>query len=85
MILTLDGLQLEGLHWYDGQNRQPDPQQRRMAVDTGWDQFIRFRDQVLLSGIPIRRIVTAGSGSFPILAEKGRAQLATQPWYDCPV
>lgn len=79
MILTLEGLHLEGLHWYDGQNRQPDPQQRRIAVETGWDQFIRFRDQVLLSGIPIRRIVTAGSGSFSILAEKGEPNLQLSP------
>ena len=75
MVLTLDGLQLEGLHWYDGQNRQADFQQRRIAVDTCWEQFIRFRDQVLLSGIPVNRIVTAGSGSFSILAEKGEPGL----------
>ena len=71
LVMSLEGVRLEGLHWYDGQNRQPDPYERRMAVNTGWEQFIRFRDQVLLSGIPVRRIVTAGSGSFAILAEKG--------------
>ncbi|MCH2180859.1 MAG: D-TA family PLP-dependent enzyme [Mariniblastus sp.] len=79
LVMTLKGLRLEGLHWYDGQNRQPDLQERRIAVNSGWDQFIRFRDQVLLSGIPIQRIVTAGSGSFPILAEKGEPGLQLSP------
>ena len=79
MMLGLEGLQLRGLHWYDGQNRQADLQQRRLAVDGGWNRFTRFRDQVLMNGIPVHRIVAAGSGSFPILAEKGEPQLQLSP------
>ncbi|MCH2177200.1 MAG: D-TA family PLP-dependent enzyme [Mariniblastus sp.] len=79
MVMGLEGLQLQGLHWYDGQNRHADLQQRRLAVDNGWNRFTLFRDQVLMNGIPIQRIVAAGSGSFPILAEKGEPQLQLSP------
>lgn len=79
MIATSDGLEPDGLHWYDGHNRHSDLSERRIAVLTGWKQLTRFRDQLLLSGLPVPRIVTGGSGSFAILAETGEPDLELSP------
>lgn len=68
-----------GLHWYDGHNRQPDPHERRVATTTGWERFIKFRDHLLMNGFPVPRIVAAGTGSFPILAEQGEPLLQLSP------
>lgn len=79
MILSADGLNVGGLHWYDGHHRQADLQQRTGAVNAGWNQFIKFRDQLLLSGLSVPRIVAAGTGSFPILAEQCEPNLELSP------
>jgi len=79
MLLSMDKIEIDGLHWYDGHNRQTDEYERKIAVDTGWNQFIKFRDQLLMSGLPVKRIVAAGSGSFPILAEKSEPNLILSP------
>lgn len=79
MILSADGLTVGGLHWYDGHHRQPDIDERTALVNAGWDQLVRFRDQLLLSGLEVPRIVTAGTGSFPILAEQVEPNLELSP------
>ena len=79
MIYSSDVIIAGGLHWYDGQNRQSDLLERTGAVNAGWGQLIRFRDQLLLSGLPVPRIVAAGTGSFPILAEHGEPNLELSP------
>ncbi|MDG1873374.1 MAG: D-TA family PLP-dependent enzyme [Mariniblastus sp.] len=79
MILSTEGLELGGLHWYDGHHRQPDLDQRIGNVTAGWNQLIRFRDQLLLNGLKVPRIVTAGTGSFSILAETGEPDLELSP------
>jgi D-serine deaminase-like pyridoxal phosphate-dependent protein len=79
MIACSPGVTTGGLHWYDGHNRQSDLDERSTAVDVGWNQFTQFRDQLLLSGLPVPRIVAAGTGSFPILAEKGEPNLQLSP------
>jgi D-serine deaminase-like pyridoxal phosphate-dependent protein len=57
------------LHWYDGHIRQSDLTERTVACRAGWERLICFRDALLLSGLPVPRIVAAGTGSFPVLAE----------------
>ena len=79
MIYSSGVLTVGGLHWYDGQNRQRDLIERTGAVNAGWDQLIRFRDQLLLSGLPVPRLVAAGTGSFPILADHGEPNLELSP------
>jgi D-serine deaminase-like pyridoxal phosphate-dependent protein len=79
MIFSSDVLNIGGLHWYDGQNRQCDLIERTGVVNAGWDQLIRFRDQLLLSGLPVPRIVAAGTGSFSILADHGEPNLELSP------
>ena len=79
LLLSMDKIEIDGLHWYDGHNRQDDEYERKIAVETGWNQFTKFRDQLLMSGLPVNRIVAAGSGSFPILAEKSEPNLILSP------
>lgn len=79
MILAAEGLNPGGLHWYDGHHRQADLSERTAAVNVGWERLIRFRDQLLLSGLEVPRIVTAGTGSFPILAQHAEPNLELSP------
>lgn len=79
MAMTDDGISFDGLHWYDGHNRQPDLQERTGVANAGWKRLQQFHDQLLLSGISVNRIVAAGIGSFPILAQAPAANLQLSP------
>jgi D-serine deaminase-like pyridoxal phosphate-dependent protein len=79
LIASTSGLRPAGLHWYDGHHRQPDADERRALVLLGWEQCLRFRDKLLMSGLPVPKIVAAGTGSFPILAETGEPNLELSP------
>jgi len=79
LIASTAGLRPAGLHWYDGHHRQPDLDERRTLVLLGWEQCLRFRDKLLMSGLPVPKIVAAGTGSFPILAETGEPNLELSP------
>lgn len=79
LISTTPGLRPGGLHWYDGHQRDPDPRQRRLSVMQGWEQFVGFRDRLLLNGFEVPRIVAAGSGSFAIIAETEEPGLELSP------
>lgn len=79
MLASTPGVEPGGLHWYDGHQRDPDPEIRKGSTLAGWDRFTRFRDQLQMSGIPIPQVVAAGTGSFPILAEVGEPNLQLSP------
>lgn len=79
MIASTPHIELGGLHWYDGHQRDPDFGLRKGSVLAGWDQLTRFRDQLQMTGLPIPKIVAAGTGSFPILAEVGEPNLELSP------
>ena len=79
MANAADGISFDGLHWYDGHNRQPDIQERTAVANAGWNRLQQFHDQLLLSGISINRIVAAGIGSFPILAQVPESKLQLSP------
>lgn len=79
MIATAPGLHAAGLHWYDGHHHQPDLAERKQQVLAGWEQFTRFRDQILLTGLEIPSIVSSGTGSFNILSETGEPNLVVSP------
>lgn len=72
-------IQFDGLHWYDGQNRQADIDQRRGEVLAGWNRLCRFRDSLLMEGLKAPRVIAAGSGSFPILADLDEPDLMLSP------
>lgn len=79
IMASSSGLRADGLHWYDGHHRQADREERRRAVLSGWEQCLAFRDRLCMSGLPVPRIVAAGTGSFPILAECGEPHLELSP------
>ncbi len=79
MVLASENIEAGGLHWYDGHHRQSDRTDRMVAVESNWQQVVKFRDQLLLNGIPVQRIVAGGTGSFPILAELGEPNLELSP------
>ena len=78
-IVSSPGLQLKGLHWYDGHNRQPDLQERRGYVMAGWQRMTEFRNRLLMEGIKVNKVVAAGTGSFPILAQVEEPGLLLSP------
>ena len=79
MICSTPAIVPAGLHWYDGHHRQSDPQDRKTAVENAWLPLTELRDQLLVQGFPIPRVLVAGTGSFPILAEFGEPNLELTP------
>ena len=79
MAMTSPGITLDGLHWYDGHNRSPENAERIGVAVADWRKLQSFKDQLLLSGIPINRVVAAGIGSFPVLAETASMNLQLSP------
>ena len=78
-ITSSVNLQFEGLHWYDGHHRQPDPISRRGHVMAGWERCIAFRNRLLMEGMEVKRVVAGGTGSFPILAHCDEPGLQLSP------
>ncbi|MEQ8855353.1 D-TA family PLP-dependent enzyme [Gimesia sp.] len=68
LIANTPGLIPAGLHVYDGQNHQVDFHEREVAVKEVWHHVSRLRDQLLLEGLKVPRIVAGATGSFPIFA-----------------
>ncbi len=62
------GLRADGLHLYDGHQRQQDLGERRAAVDVEWQKVAAFRDELVESGHPVPRIVCGGTPTFPVYA-----------------
>ncbi len=67
-IAAADGLVPGGLHLYDGQNHQSDINERRAAVLACWEEASGLRDELVAQGWPVPRIVSGGTGQFPVYA-----------------
>jgi D-serine deaminase-like pyridoxal phosphate-dependent protein len=48
-------------------------------VDAVWDQTVSLRDELVAAGLPVPRIVAAGTGTFPIFAQKEDSTLELSP------
>ena len=79
MICSTPGLEPAGLHWYDGHHRQVDVEERRMAVQSALAPLTQLRDQLLMQGFSVPKVLVAGTGSFPVLAEVGEPDLELTP------
>jgi len=64
----LPGLVFGGLHAYDGQIRESDPEQRRLAAAGGMEAVLGLRDRLIAGGLPVERIVLGGTPTFPVHA-----------------
>jgi len=78
-IADAAGLRTAGLHLYDGHNHQVSREERAVAVDEVWNTATELRDQLVLAGMDVPKIVAGGTGSFPIFAEKEDPALELSP------
>ncbi len=69
LIDRTPGLRADGLHLYDGHQRQQKFDERRAAVDVEWQKVAAFRDELVEAGHPVPRIVCGGTPTFPVYAE----------------
>jgi D-serine deaminase-like pyridoxal phosphate-dependent protein len=79
LICSCPGIKPGGLHWYDGQHHQRDPFERRVAIEAGWQNCLRLKDQLFTNGLSVPRVVAGGTGSFPIYAEHIEPELELSP------
>jgi len=78
-IARLPGLQLGGLHAYDGHNQQPDPEERRRAVAAIVQDLNRMLDQLHRRRLPVPRIVVGGTPTFACWAAQHLPNLQCSP------
>ncbi len=79
MICSTPPVTCGGLHWYDGHHRQPDIVERAAVIQNAWGPLTQLRDQLAMQGFPVPKVVVAGTGSFPVLAEMGEPDLELTP------
>lgn len=78
-VAGADGLRAGGLHAYDGHNHQTPLDERQAAVEDVWSKTVTFRDELVAAGLSVPRIVAAGTGTFPIFAQKEDPTLELSP------
>jgi D-serine deaminase-like pyridoxal phosphate-dependent protein len=64
----LPGLRPGGIHAYDGHNHQESLEERQAAVSRLLGPVIELRAEFLKKGLPVPRLVMAGTPTFPIYA-----------------
>jgi D-serine deaminase-like pyridoxal phosphate-dependent protein len=64
------GIQLAGLHVYDGHIRAPDIHQREMECDKAFEQVEAMRQKLAGKGFAAPVIIAGGSPTFPIHAKR---------------
>ena len=78
-ICRSPSLRPRGLHWYDGQHKASDLNERRAAVLDGFARLRAFRKELEGAGLSVGAIVAGGTGSFPIYAQQDDAGLELSP------
>jgi D-serine deaminase-like pyridoxal phosphate-dependent protein len=79
LIVELPGLTPDGLHVYDGHNRQEDPAERAAAVGELLGPVLEFRAQLERRGFSIPRLVLGGTPTFPIHARSKEPGVECSP------
>ncbi len=80
-IATKSSLELDGLHLYDGDIDDPSPDKRREGVRQEWKVLLKQADMIEKLGLPVNRMVVAGTGTFAAWLEvaKDDARLEASP------
>jgi len=78
-ITRASGLEPGGFHVYDGHQHQRDFDQRRQAVGEQWRRVIAFRDELVVAGMAVPRLLAGGTGSFPVYAQMEEVTLELSP------
>jgi D-serine deaminase-like pyridoxal phosphate-dependent protein len=69
LFARLPGLRPGGLHVYDGHNHQENLGERRAAVRQQLEPVLTLRATLENRGLPVPRVVTGGTPTFPVYAE----------------
>ncbi len=59
------GLSFRGLHYYDGQRREPDMRARIAGAHHGYDRLLEIVNEIERAGVRVLEVVTAGTPAFP--------------------
>ncbi|MFO8063131.1 MAG: D-TA family PLP-dependent enzyme [Spirochaetia bacterium] len=65
---TAPGLSFGGLHYYDGQNRQSNFDERMAAAETGYRAVSALKARLESEGLEVPRLVMGGTPTFPCYA-----------------
>ena len=68
-----------GLHFYDGQNKQTNLDERQRAVNRCWDAVCALRQRLEAASLAVPAMVAGGTGSFPVYAGKDDPALELSP------
>lgn len=60
-----NGLTLRGLHYYDGNRRQPNLAERMAAAFAGYAGLLGVIDVLANSGFPVQEVITSGTPALP--------------------
>jgi D-serine deaminase-like pyridoxal phosphate-dependent protein len=71
-IGSLRGLKVEGLHAYDGHIHDRDVKVREAACEKAFAPVAALREELVQAGLPVPRIITGGTPTFPFHASRGR-------------
>ncbi len=67
-IESAPGLELAGLHAYDGHNHNPDVEQREAQCEADFVPVLAFRKDLQAAGMAVPNLIAGGSPTFPIHA-----------------
>jgi len=68
LVDQLPNLAVDGLHAYDGQVRDGDPEARAASARPGQMRVFELADRLARRGLPVNRLVLGGSPTYPIHA-----------------
>ena len=69
-IAQQPGLNLRGLHAYDGQIHTTDPAQRAQECETAFAPVAALRDQLRALNLPVETIIAGGTPTYPFHARR---------------
>jgi D-serine deaminase-like pyridoxal phosphate-dependent protein len=76
LLSTLPGLQLGGVHAYDGHFRQREFPERKQASDQAFSRVEAFVAQLRAAGLEVPTVVAGGSPTFPVHAQREGTELS---------
>jgi D-serine deaminase-like pyridoxal phosphate-dependent protein len=59
------GLEFRGMHYYDGQHREPDERKRTEAAHHGYHRLLEIVKEIERIGIRVPEVITAGTPTLP--------------------
>ncbi|MEM7373336.1 MAG: D-TA family PLP-dependent enzyme [Bacteroidota bacterium] len=70
------GIQVNGIHVYDGHFRQSEFANRKSKVDDAFAAVLEFKDQLISQGVQVPNIIVGGSPTFPVHAMRNDVDLS---------